>query len=397
MLPIECKKAHTSPFLQATISEPFSLFVFSSLLFSRTCSDHGDDTFKTTDMNQQKESTQTALIVNPNSAGGSTQKDWEDIYGKVKGTLGSLKVVFSTKRGDGTNLARDLLKQGFDKIIALGGDGTINEVANGFFEEIIVGSYHNSNGNDTVFELPELRPINPNAIMGIIPSGSRNILAKSLDMPVEIIECCQRFLDAKPQKIDVIVGAMTEGVTEGQKMEPSNNSNINARAYLNAAEIGVGAEIIDRSKRIRDRIRSRVISTISSVVSTLPTYESNICDISIDNGQRSLLSKMTMGVIANGKYLGGGLTAAPRANISDGLLDITILQNSGSFKMLEGLVNMQENKDFTLNDNNLFYSQAKKVSIKSKEREITVTLDGEPTGVLPATFQVYQHALNVKV
>lgn len=348
-------------------------------------------------MNQQKESTQTALIVNPNSAGGSTQKDWEVIYGKVKGTLGSLKVVFSKKRGDGTNLARDLLKQGFDKIIALGGDGTINEVANGFFEEIIVGSYHNSNGNDTVFELPELRPINPNAIMGIIPSGSRNILAKSLDMPVEIIECCQRFLDAKPQKIDVIVGVMTEGVTEGQKTEPSNNSNITARAYLNAAEIGVGAEIIDRSKRIRDRIRSRVISTISSVVATLPTYESNICDISIDNGQRSLLSKMTMGVIANGKYLGGGLTAAPRANISDGLLDITILQNSGSFKMLEGLVNMQENKDFTLNDNNLFYSQAKKVSIKSKEREITVTLDGEPTGVLPATFQVYQHALNVKV
>jgi diacylglycerol kinase family enzyme len=254
-------------------------------------SEHGDDTFQITDMNQQKESTQTVLIVNPNSAGGSTQKDWEDIYGSVKGTLGSLKVVFSKKRGDGTTLARDLLRQGFEKIIAVGGDGT-NEVANGFFEEIIVESYHNSNGNDTVFELPELRPINPKAIMGIIPSGSRNILAKSLGMPVEITECCQRFLDAKPQKIDVIVGAMTEGVTEGHKMEPSNHSKITTRAYLNAAEIGVGAEIIDRSKRIRDRIRSRVISTISSVVATLPTYESDMCEISIDNGQRSLLSKM---------------------------------------------------------------------------------------------------------
>jgi diacylglycerol kinase family enzyme len=158
----------------------------------------------------------------------------------------------------------------------------------------------------------------------------------------------------------------------------------------------VGAEIIDRSKRIRDKINSRVISTITSVVATLPTYESNLCEISIDDGQRSLLSKMTMGVIANGRYLGGGFTAAPRANISDGLLDITILQNSGSFKMLEGFVNMQENEDFTVNNNDLFYTQAKNISIKSKEREITVTLDGEPTGILPATFQVYQDALNVK-
>jgi len=184
---------------------------------------------------------------------------------------------------------------------------------------------------------------------------------------------------------------------EGQKMELSNHPNISARAYLNAAEIGAGAEIIDRSKKIRDRIPSRLISTVSSVVATLPTYESNVCEISIDDGQRSLLSKMTMGVIANGRYLGGGFTAAPRANISDGLLDITILQNSGSFKMLEGLVNMQWNKDFTVSDNNIFYTQAKKVSIKSKEREITATLDGEPTGILPATFQVYQNALNVKV
>ena len=347
-------------------------------------------------MNRVKDSTQIVLIVNPNSAGGSTQNDWEDIHAKVKRTLGSVKIVYSKKRGDGTSVTRDLLRQGFEEIIAVGGDGTINEVANGFFEEI-TGSYRNTNGDEAVVELPQLRPINPRAIMGIIPSGSRNILAKSLDMPVEITECCQRFMDAKPQKIDVVVGAVTEVGNEGQKMELSNHPNISARAYLNAAEIGAGAEIIDRSKKIRDRIPSRLISTVSSVVATLPTYESNVCEISIDDGQRSLLSKMTMGVIANGRYLGGGFTAAPRANISDGLLDITILQNSGSFKMLEGLVNMQWNKDFTVSDNNIFYTQAKKVSIKSKEREITATLDGEPTGILPATFQVYQNALNVKV
>jgi diacylglycerol kinase (ATP) len=79
-----------------------------------------------------------------------------------------------------------------------------------------------------------------------------------------------------------------------------------------------------------------------------------------------------------------------------GLLDITILKNSGSFKMLEGYVNMKgDDKDYIQDNNDIFYNQAKKVFIKSKERDITVTLDGEPTGILPATFQVYQDALNV--
>jgi diacylglycerol kinase family enzyme len=105
---------------------------------------------------------------------------------------------------------------------------------------------------------------------------------------------------------------------------------------------------------------------------------------------------MTMGVIANGRYLGGGFRAAPRANISDGLLDITILKNSGSFKMPEGFVNMKgDDKDYIQDNNDIFYNQAKKVFIKSKERDITLTVDGESTGIMPATFQVYQDALNV--
>jgi diacylglycerol kinase (ATP) len=121
-----------------------------------------------------------------------------------------------------------------------------------------------------------------------------------------------------------------------------------------------------------------------------------MCEVSIDDGRQSLLSKMTIGVIANGKCLGGGFTAAPRANILDGLLDITILKNSGSFKMLEGFINMKGEEDYTQENNDIFYDQAKKISIKSKERNITVTIDGEPIGNLPATFQVYQNALTVK-
>jgi diacylglycerol kinase (ATP) len=106
---------------------------------------------------------------------------------------------------------------------------------------------------------------------------------------------------------------------------------------------------------------------------------------------------MTMGLVANGKYLGGGFKAAPQASVSDGLLDITILKNSGSFKMLDGFANMKGDADHTKKESNdIFYMQAKKVSVKSKERNIKVTMDGEPIGILPATFEVYQNALTVK-
>ena len=64
--------------------------------------------------------------------------------------------------------------------------------------------------------------------------------------------------------------------------------------------------------------------------------------------------------------------------------------------MLDEFVNMKGDADNTQEKNNIFYMQAKKVSIKSKEIDITVTIDGEPIGILPATFQVYQNALSVK-
>jgi len=344
---------------------------------------------------RERTSTETVLIVNPNSCGGSTGKNWESLYNQIKEILDeNPEVAFSQKSGDGTTLTRDFLRKGFKKIVALGGDGTINEVANGFFEEITLGN--NSSNNKTKPASPILKPINPQATMGLVPSGSRNVLAKSLDLPDGIVECCQRFVNAKPQKIDVIAAVITTAAEAPATASIDHPKEVSARIFLNAAEIGVGAEIIDRSKKIRDKIKSRFISTISGVIATLPTYESNLCEVSVDDGRQSLLSKMTMGVVANGRYLEGGIKAAPKASVSDGLLDLTILKNSGSFKMLDEFVNKKGDAGSTQENNDIFYMQAKKVSIKSKERDITVTIDGEPIGNLPATFQVYQNALSVK-
>jgi YegS/Rv2252/BmrU family lipid kinase len=362
-----------------------------------------------------QERTETALIVNPTSGGGSTGKDWETQYTRIKEALGKEPhLVFTEKSGDGTTFARELLKKGYQYIIAIGGDGTMNEVVNGFFVDEKANSdnsyssetessgtttqrpknrkwkWINKDDYNTKFPRPaSMSPINPDAILGLLPSGTRNVLAKSLDLPQDIIACCNNLTKGNPKRIDVLTATVMSS-------EPyDKSSKLVTRVFLNAAEIGVGAEIIDRSKKVRTKIKSRLLSTVASIFVTLPTYESNMSEILLDDGREKIHTKMTMAVVANGKFLGGGFKAAPRADFSDGLLDVVILKNSGSLKMLDDFVNIREG-DYSKEDD-VIYKQAKKVSIISKERNVSVVIDGEPIGILPATFQVLPNALAIRL
>ena len=339
----------------------------------------------------------TLLVSNPTSSSGSTGKGWDNLYTKIKDTFGkNTQIVFTKKANDGTLLTRKFLRRGVKKVIAIGGDGTINEVANGFFlpegrhsdnKKLVPFSKNSDGGQENKNDFPHpdiLLPINSEAIFGIIPSGTRNVLAKSLNLPQGIDECCHNYMQGSTQKIDVLTATVAN---------PNTPSKVSTRAFLNAAEIGFGAEVIDRSKKVRSRVKNRLVSTITSVIATLPTYESNNCEIVFDDGKDKVVTKMTMGVIANGKFLGGGFMAAPEASFSDGLLDVVILRDSGSLKMLDNLANMKTG-DYA-DEVDVIYKQARKISIKSLERDITVAIDGEPIGILPATFQVNQHSLNI--
>lgn len=336
--------------------------------------------------------TETAIVVNPNSASGLTGKNWDNLHLMIKRLFGdNCEIAFTKKSGDGTNLTRNFIKKGYKKIVAIGGDGTINEVANGFFEEDIRihgsgSSKYNNKDNDSFLTQAVFKPINSAAVMAVFPCGTRNVLVKSLDLPADFAECCLNFETYKLQKVDVISVKATN---------IENHSKTAMRIYLNAAEIGIGAEVIDKAKKVRSVVNNRLISTVTGLVTTVPTYESSLCEISIDDGHESILTKMTMGVVANGKFLGGGFKAAPEANVLDGLLDVVILKESSSLEMIENFLNIKDG-NYT-NEGDVFYRQAKKVSIKSKEenRDITVTIDGEPIGILPATFEVLQNALTI--
>lgn len=87
-----------------------------------------------------------------------------------------------------------------------------------------------------------------------LPAGSRNVLAKSLKLPDGIIECCKRFVNGKPQNIHVI-SASTTSTTQTETNTKGQPKEVTTRIFLNATEIGVGAEIIDRSKKSETKLR----------------------------------------------------------------------------------------------------------------------------------------------
>src|SRR4030095_16411763 len=297
------------------------------------------------------------LLINPNSQGGNTGKNWIDTYRNVKKFLPRHhKIIFTKKANDGISMTRKLLRKGYKNIVAVGGDGTINEVANGFFD-----FDSQQTRNSIEFRLdPSLKLINPKGILHVVPSGSRNVLARSLELKHQGVESLIRVRHMKRRKIDVIAATITD---------KDNPSLTHDRIVMNAAEIGAGAEIIDRSKRVRGKVKNRLVSTMASIMATLPSYNSNKCDIIIDK-HKKISSKMTMGIVANGRFLGGGFKAAPRAKFSDGLLDIIILKNSGSFKMIDKLIELKGTSTYKYEEDILYY-QASEVKFLPKERDVT--------------------------
>ena len=325
------------------------------------------------------------VIANPRSRGGLTGKNWDGIFDRIKKAVGrkQLDVAFSEGAEDATRLTRNYLRRGYTEICAIGGDGTLNEVANGFFEEVT-----GIRKPAIARKIPRSRTINSSAKMLIFPCGTRNVLARSLGIP-EQADCADSIaaFQNSTVKLDVIAVQATN---------KSDGSHAPLRILLNAAEMGFAAEIIARSKKVRQVVNNRLISTIAGVMSTIPQYESNLCTISLDNIPRKTFdTNMTMGVVANGPYLGGGFMVAPNAQMSDGLLDVVILKDSGSLKMIDELVALKTGNHFS--DDNIMYGQAKTVTIKSKQRDVTLTIDGEPVGILPASFEVWHNALTVAI
>jgi diacylglycerol kinase (ATP) len=142
-------------------------------------------------------------IVNPNSSGGQTGKNWDSINSTLKKYFGEdVETVFTEKSEDGSKLATSYLEKGFEKIIPIGGDGMINEVSNGFFKLNVNKNFDITDiENKNLYSFVNMEVINPKTTLIILPGGTRNVLVKSLNLPSEFEECCKAVTSNDTKKL----------------------------------------------------------------------------------------------------------------------------------------------------------------------------------------------------
>ncbi len=215
------------------------------------------------------------FIVNPVSGTGRQKKIESVVEENLNHDLFDHSIRYTEHIHHGTKLAREAADQGFDCVVAVGGDGSVNDVAQGL--------------KDTGVH------------MGIIPCGSGNGLARTLKIPLRPALAVKTLNKLHSQTIDSIV--------------------VNDR-YLSVNASGVGFDAY--IARLLKAVKKRGFQAYTSLVlREFASYKSNNYRITVDG--RTLSRKAWFIAIANGRQYGYNLSVAPKAQISDGLLDITIL------------------------------------------------------------------------
>lgn len=217
----------------------------------------------------------TAIIVNPISGIGRQKKIETLLKDNLDHDLFDYTVRYTERIHHGTDLAREAVDQGFDCVVAVGGDGSVNDVAQGLKDTGIT--------------------------MGIIPCGSGNGLARSLKIPLKPALAIRQLNQMNEHIIDSIV--------------------INDRwISVNAAGVGFDAFIA----RLMHAAKTRGLAAYTNLIlREYASYECNTYRITIDD--RTIERSAWFIAIANGRQFGYNLSVAPKANLSDGLIDVSII------------------------------------------------------------------------
>lgn len=306
------------------------------------------------------------VIVNPKSAAGATESRWAEIAADFRTHFGAFQVAFTKTHGDGVRLAKRGAQQGRKFIIACGGDGTINEVANGILES----------GADIE--------------LGILPSGTGGDFRKTLGMKTEIRENARFLRDGRTKKIDV--GRVTFQNFENETV---------SRYFLNVASFGLSASIIENVKSAtalkwlpHDLLRGKASFALSTLQEVLD-LEFKTVRVKIDEKEEKNLNTINF-CVCNSRYFGGGMKIAPNAKINDGFFDIVNIGDIKTAKILLNAYTLYRGTHLSLPE--VKSTLAKTVEVYSADhKDIHIEIDGELPGKLPVKFEILPEFLKVRV
>ena len=295
-------------------------------------------------------------IVNPSSGRGKAAKAWSRLRAHLSGPV---KTLQTGARGHATDLTRQAIQEGAEIIVAVGGDGTINEVVNGFFE-------HDKLISDT-------------ATLAILPHGTGSDFSRALHIPEGVEKTAALIQSGQPRLLDLMMVRYT--TMEGAQAE---------RYSVNITSFGMSGTVASRVNRSSKTFGGKT-SFVLAALRTAITFRGNGVTISLDNSI-AIEAKVINVAVGNGQYHGAGMWICPGASIEDGMLDLTVIKYLSLWELVRGLPALYNGGIYTHSKVESY--RVKRVQADSLETTL-IEIDGEPLGRLPIEVSILPGALRV--
>lgn len=301
----------------------------------------------------------TLVVVNPASAGGRTLRHWPASHDLLRALGMEFEVHFTTAPADATDAVRAALRTGIRRVVSVGGDGTLNEVVNGFFAE----------GGE---------PLGDDAVLGIVPSGSGGDFRRAAGIPPATAAAVRLLASGATRRVDV--GRIDFG-------------DRSRRFFINVADCGIGGEVVARVNGNRYKgggTRGSAVFLWESLA-TLLRYGSRDVRVVVDGAavERAVQSV----VVANGRYFGGGMRIAPHARIDDGVFDVVIVDAMSRGRAIMSMPSLYRGTHVRRRGVGVLHGRV--VHIEHRGTPLLFDVEGEQVGATPATITCLPAAIRL--
>jgi YegS/Rv2252/BmrU family lipid kinase len=281
----------------------------------------------------------TLIILNPAARGARTQRLRTQVEKLARGTT----LCTTTDPGEAEFLARNAVAEGYERIVAAGGDGTINEIVNG-----IAG--------------------HSNIALGVLPLGTMNVFATELGLPVNDLAACWK-------------------IVQGNKTHRVDLPRANRKHFVQLAGVGLDAQAVKETSRAFKRNfgpLSYLISAVQIASRTPPVLQIE--------SEEAVTSEGSFVLVGNGRLYGGRFPFFKQAVMDDGLLDVIVFKRLNYVDIIRYLQDVV----FTpqISSPEVEYFQTKRLRVTSDE-VVPVEIDGELVGNCPVEFKIRAGGLRV--
>jgi len=295
--------------------------------------------------------------VNPVAGAGKTAKKWPQIRALLTNIGLRFEHDLTEAPRHAIELAKSAAQKGYELVVSVGGDGTINEIVNGLYD---AGSIQD-------------------VTLGIIGTGTGSDYIRTIGISRHYKEACQRLLN--PRRIVVDLGIVQYG----------RDDQVTKRLFVNFAGLGFDAEVVKATTQ-KFKALGTMPSYLMGLLTTFLCYRNREVSLKIDGKLDS--RKVCAIVMSNGKYGGGSMLVAPDADLTDGLFDVMIIGDISKPDLLWSLPRIYKGTHLTHPKVNM--QRAREIEIEPSQK-MSIQADGELLGEAPARFNILPAALNVVV